>query len=128
MQTATVFVALGGDTGNTVPKSGVTPGEIAILRAIHGNDAVFDIEPGADVERSNREEIERLRLIYRTSKVLGTDTLAVNALFPGVGARVPLDFDDLGLDDTLYKAETRAKPKAAAKKDDKSAKTPNALS
>lgn len=123
MQTATVSVAIAGDQGNTVRKTDVTPAEVAVLRAIHGDEAVFDIEPTEDVDRGNRAELERIGLIYRTSKIFGTDNLAVQALFPGAAARVFDSFDELGLDESAFLAETRAKPKKAdAKKSAKKGK------
>jgi len=116
MQTASVLVAVGGDRGNSVPKDNVTPAEVAVLRAVHGDDAVFDIVPGKDIERGNRQELERLVYIYGSSKLLGTDTRAVPTLFPGAGARVFTDFEELDLSDEYYKAETRATPKKSAAK------------
>ena len=38
------LLALAGDTGNTVPKANITAAEIALLQAIHGSDAVTDID------------------------------------------------------------------------------------
>ena len=113
MQTASVSVALAGDRGNSVRKYDVTPAEVSVLRAVHGDDAIFDIEPGADIERGNREELERIMQIYGGSRVLGTDTRAVPTLYPGIGAQVPLAFDDLGLADEFYQPKTRANSKPA---------------
>jgi hypothetical protein len=112
MQTANILLALGGDTGNTVPKFGVTPAEVAVLQLIHGSEAVFDIMPGEDVERTNREELQRLRFTY--GKPEGSnEPSAVNVLFPGAAARVFESFDELDLDESFYKAERRVKPKPA---------------
>lgn len=112
MQTATVLLALGGDTGNTVSKYGVTPAEAAVLQMIHGSDAVFDIAPGEDVTRTNREELARLRFTY--GKPEGSnERSAVDVLFPGAAARVFESFDELDLDESFYKAEKRVKPKPA---------------
>lgn len=113
MQTATVMLALAGDPGNTIPKFDVTPAEVAVLRLIHGDDAVHDINPSEDVERTNRAELARLREIYR--KPAGShEPSAVDALFPGAAARVFENFDELELDESFYKADRRVKPKAAA--------------
>ena len=43
LQTANVVLALGGDARNTVPKYAVTAAEVAVLRMIHGDAAVFDV-------------------------------------------------------------------------------------
>lgn len=117
MQTANIMLALGGDTGNTIPKYGVTPAEVAVLRAIHGDEAVFDIEPADDVDRTNREELNRLNLAYAGGRLFGTDVRAVSALFPGAAARVFEKFDELEIDESSFKAETRVKLKSAPAED-----------
>lgn len=107
MQLAHCWVALGGDTGNTVPKFDVTPAEIAVLQAIHGSDAVFDIVPVNDTNRSNREERSRLLAFY--GKPAGSrEVSAVDALFPGMSARLPETFEELELDESFFKATERA--------------------
>lgn len=114
MQLANIMLALGGNTGQTVPKFGVTPAEVAVLREIHGNAAVFDIQPLDDeVERTSREERSRLLEIY--GKPPGSREMsAVEFLFPGAAARVYEGFDELEIDESFFKATGRAKPKATA--------------
>lgn len=114
MQTANIMLALAGDVGNTIPKYDVTPAEIAVLRAVHGDEAVFDIEPTGDIDRTNRQELSRLGAAYATSRLFGTDVRAVASLFPGAAARVHESFDELDLPDNVWKAETRAKPETKA--------------
>lgn len=112
MQAANVMVALEGDLGNTVPKYGVTPAEVAVLRAIHGDEAVFDIEPLDDeIEITSRIERDRLLQVYGKF-VGGRDVSPVSELFPGVAARLFESFDELDLDDSFFKpaARVRAKP------------------
>lgn len=112
MQTANCYVEIGGDSGTTVPKYEITVAEIAVLRAIHGPDSITEIEPTADVERSDRAEIKRLHEIYsRPDKPDGP----VHTLFPGVAARVYQSLDELELPEEFFKAETRVKPKPAEK-------------
>jgi hypothetical protein len=123
MQTATILLAIGGHQGNTVQKRGVTPAEVAVLIAIHGNAAVSDIEPddipvsltGDNVvKRSDRAERARLLEVYgKLQNVNGqiVDTSPVSTLFPGAAARVFHDFDELGLDESFFKAATRVKAK-----------------
>jgi hypothetical protein len=115
MQTADIMLALGGNLGQTIQKFGVTPAEVAVLREIHGNASVFDIQPlDEDVERTSREERGRLLEIY--GKPPGSREMsAVEHLFPGVAARVFESFDELELDDSFFKATGHAKPKARAK-------------
>ena len=115
MQLANIALALGGDQGNTIQKFGVTPAEVAVLREIHGDASVFDIQPlEEDVKRTSRDERIRLQEIY--GKPPGSRELsAVDVLFPGAAARVFETFDELELDESFYKATDRAKPKKAQK-------------
>ena len=110
METANVLVASGGDRGNTVPKYGVTAAEIAVLMALHGNDAVFDIEPGDDVERSNNEELARLRGLYGNARDEDGVPL-INAIYPGAGAQVHRTIASLELGENLFNPTHPAKPK-----------------
>lgn len=118
MQTANVMLELGGDSGTTVPKYGITASEIAVLRAIHGPSSVTDIEPTDDVERTDRAEVARLHEIYGRAKrpgVSGSDEAVVASLFPGAAARAYQTLNELDIPDEFYKAESRVKPKSVAK-------------
>jgi hypothetical protein len=120
MQTANIMLSL--NAGNDVPKRGVSAAEIAVLIAIHGDDAVSDVEPtgssdtididGAEVKWTNRVELDRLRRKYGRAKD-GEDKAIVENLFPGAAARVFETLDELNLPDTFYKATSRHKPEAA---------------
>jgi len=112
MQTAKVMVNIGGDKGHQVPKI-VTAAEIPVLMAIHGDEAVSDIEPADDVERSNREELERLYNLYGGATD-GEGRALVKSVYPGAGARVFLTLGELGLHDSFYKPTARAKAVPAA--------------
>lgn len=59
-----VSVRLGGSTQQVVPNKVVTIPELALLKAIHGPDAVNDIRPADSVERSDDAERERLKKRY----------------------------------------------------------------
>lgn len=108
MHLANIMLALGGDKDNTIPKYRVTPAEIVVLRHIHGSDAVFDIEPLAEtVSRTSREEYHRLTGIYGYVDERGNPQGPVAELFPGVGANLPQELGELGLDDSFYKAIAR---------------------
>lgn len=113
MQTANVLVSIGGDSGNTVPKYGVTAAEIAVLMAIHGNDAVNEVEPVGDVKRSHPQERGRLLQIYGAAKDDNQKPI-VEGMFPGVAARVFETIDELGLDESFFKAAGRLKARPAA--------------
>jgi hypothetical protein len=107
MQIANIMLSLGGDHGNQVYKHSVTAAEIAVLRAIHGDDAVKDVEPIGDVKRSHREERGRLIETYGGAKIPDTKTPIVESLFPGVAARVFENLHELDLPDVFFKATGR---------------------
>ena len=122
MQTARIMLAIGGEEGQVIPKWGVTAAEVEVLRQIHGTDSVKEIvvDDGDGIERSNREELERLRFTYPRKDP--REPSPVERLFPGAAARVftsfdELDFGDLDRDEIF---KTRKKAKA----DDKPAATP----
>jgi len=105
MQTASVLVALAGDTGNTVQKWGVTPSEVAVLQLVHGSDAVTNIRVGEDVQRTNRAERERLAAFYgQPQPDGGFKSIAVDSLFPGAAARLFERFDELEIDEGFFVA------------------------
>lgn len=107
MQLANIMVAIAGDTGNTVSKYEVTASEIAILRVIHGEDAVTDIEiVGSDKMRSNRVERERLAQIYGGTKDENNNSIFAT-LFPGAAARMFVEVAELELPEQFFKAATR---------------------
>lgn len=118
LQTANVMLAIGGDSRNTVPKYAVTAAEIAVLRVIHGEAAVFDVEPVGVVSRTDRQEIGRLSEIYGRQEGDRRIAPAVAELFPGAAARVFHTLDDLELPEDLFIA-TERKTSAPAKKADK---------
>lgn len=64
MQTYSAKVRLAGSLYNEVPKSDLTAPEIAILKRIHGSDAIVDIKPGKSVDRTDEQERARLAHTY----------------------------------------------------------------
>lgn len=119
MQTANVIVRLGGDAGNTVPKYDVTPSEIALLRAIHGDEAVQDIEPLPahkltldGVQMTQRGELNRLRSLYGSAKDSENHS-HFDILFPGAAARAFETIAELDLPDTFFKPTGRMASVAA---------------
>jgi hypothetical protein len=111
MQTAHILLALGGDSGNTVPKRNVTAAEIAVLIAIHGNQAVTEIEPAGEINQSNRAELNRLRQTYGRATDADNHSI-VGQLFPGAAARVFETLDELEIPDAFYKPLSRASAKS----------------
>lgn len=114
MQVANCLLSLGGDHGNQVMKHGVTAAEVAVLRAIHGDDSVQEIEPSGQVKRSHREERERLLSTYGSAK--GEDEKPIVAgMFPGVAARLFEHLDEIGLPDSYFKATGRLSADSASR-------------
>ena len=116
MQLANALLALNGQRGNSVPKYRITAAEIAVLMAIHGVDAVYDIVPlDEDVERSSAAEKQRLFEAYPARDDDGR--LVVETVYPGNAAVVHQDIADLALPEELFATTERvtAKPKAAKK-------------
>lgn len=118
MQTANIMLAVGGDRGNTVPKYAVSVAEIALLRAIHGEDAVFDVEPletpamDEGVAATNRAELNRLRRVYDAKDADGNRI--VDQIYPGAAARVFSSLDEIDLPDEYFKPTERTAPIKAA--------------
>ena len=117
MDYANILLSLAGDDGNTVPMTAVSAAEIALLTAIHGEAAVKEIEPCTapeDAEPHNRGELRRLREKYGRAKD-DNDNSVVDVLYPGAAARVFDTLDELGIDESFYKAEARVKAAPAKK-------------
>ena len=119
MQLVNCVVALGGDQGMTVPKFGITVAEVAVLRAIHGPDAIIDVELAGETDISNRDERKRLLTNYLARDEDGK-SIAEN-LFPGVGAKVPEFLEDLDLPEEVMKPVERASMTTPAPKRGKAA-------
>ena len=114
MELANILLALGGDRNNTVPKYNVTPAEMAVLAAIHGADAVFDIVPtGETVARSFRDERDRLVQLYPAKDE--DNNLVVGVVYPGSSPVLHTTIESLGFSDTLFKPTEHAKPAAGKK-------------
>src|SRR3546814_19686114 len=90
MQRVDCQVRLSGKLTHTVGKKNISVAEIVALRAIHGADAVVDVQPKANDKTPHAAELDHLRKTYG-DKVL-------QALFPGHSPRVPVSPNDVGLD------------------------------
>jgi hypothetical protein len=67
MHFCTAYVAIAGDKDQIVCRNFFNPvswPEIEVLRFIHGDDAVTEVQPFVYVERAERAERERLILLY----------------------------------------------------------------
>jgi hypothetical protein len=110
MQHASCTVALNGDITYTVHKPDVTVAEIAVLRAIHGADAVRDIQPTYMDKRPHAEERERLTLEYNSAKD-HDDVLIVSKVFPSF-SQLPVTLKDIGVEiDFTPEPEVEEKPR-----------------
>lgn len=114
METANIVLAIGGDKGHQVPKYGVTASEIAVLRSIHGDESVTDVEVVGEVPRTGREERTRLMEAYGHAED-GNGTKIVVGLFPGAASRMFDTVAELELDEMFLKAERVVKPAKAPK-------------
>lgn len=110
MQIANVRVSLGGDHGNTVPMDRVTAAEITVLRLIHGDEAVQEIEPVGEVPTNHAAE--RARLLRKYGKMVNGQEVMVSRLYPGVGSRVTEKLTDIvpSIPEEFYKAIRRVTP------------------
>jgi hypothetical protein len=110
MQLLNVLVALTGDRNNMVPKHGITPAELLLLQQLHGADAVLQIEPVGDVERTPLAEIERLKTLYPQKDLIQ------NIWRDWPADRFPLRLDALMLNPALLKPVEASAPYAVSAK------------
>ena len=111
MQIVNCSVAIDGEAAMTVFKERVTVPEILILRAVHGDDAVRNIEVIADEKIETAEERARLTAIYRNPENVVRDTF-------GAAGALPKTLDDAGIDDEFVISSVVPKAKKAAPKTD----------
>ena len=104
MQTLNCLLALGGDRATTVPKYGITPAEVVLLQRIHGDDAVFDVEPTAEIETSTAALREDLRARFPARK--DDEAALFDRVFPDHRS-VPQTVADLGLHEEHFKVLSR---------------------
>lgn len=94
MQIVDCFVRLNGSVEFEVAKPGITVAEVALLRALHGEDAVVRITAGPVVDVKPRTVKNDLLARYSADgpkKVIET-------LFPGMYPKVPETLGDVGLE------------------------------
>lgn len=94
MQLAQCFVNHAGSRDMQVLKTDVTPAEVMILRALHGDDAVHRLKATGEVKRKSPAERDRLIRIYGAKVVAET--------FPGPAPRLPDTLADAGLRESNY--------------------------
>jgi hypothetical protein len=89
MEYANVEIRLAGSLENTVRKE-VTAPEIAILKAIHGHDAVVNIKKSRSASVEQGAERSRLEKHYGEA--------AIARFFPGVTAKLPSTLAEVGVE------------------------------
>lgn len=87
MQRCNCSVRLGGDIANTVEKENVSPAEIAVLTAIHGEGSVINIRKTIMDKVPHRQERGRLSTHYGHH--------IVDRLFPGEFTPLPVNLSDI---------------------------------
>lgn len=97
MQIGTCIVRLGGDLNNSVFKRNVTPAEILVLQAIHGQESITRVRGTGANKVPHVEELNRLVLIYGGAKNNKEESI-VAKMWPTFGARLPVNFKDIGID------------------------------
>jgi hypothetical protein len=111
MQICDAEVRLAGNVYHVVPKQGLTPAEIYVLREIHGSDAVVNIRPvKEDDKRGIAEEFGRLKRLYDGASINAPDEdgprkISLERLFPGAMKKLPKRLSDLGISATGDPAE-----------------------
>ena len=115
MQHCSCFVFLGGELTSSVWKADVTVAEIALLRAIHGDDAITTIVPTYKATVKAAEELDRLRALYGSSNVSKEGKRLVDDIYPGRAPQLPTTLADIDVDAVEAADEPVAKPAKAAK-------------
>lgn len=108
MQICNCTVAIGGEAGMTVVKERVTVPELAILRVVHGEDAVRNIEVIADESVDSADERSRLASIYKNPENVVRDAF-------GAAGALPKTLEDAGISDEFVISKTPAATKRKAK-------------
>lgn len=109
MQICNCTVAIGGEVGMTVAKERITVPELAILRVVHGEDAVRNIEVIADEPVDSADERSRLNAIYRSPENVVRDTF-------GAAGALPKTLEDAEISDEFVISSSVSKgSKAKAK-------------
>lgn len=106
MQVCNCSIAIGGEPGMSVVKNFVTIPEVMVLRAIHGEDSVRNIEIVANEDIDSNEERSRLLSIYTKPEGIVKDTL-------GATGPLPKTIDESGIGDEFV--ISRAVPKKSKK-------------
>lgn len=116
MQHVKCYVYLGGDRNHSVLLESVSVAEVVVLRALHGDDAVFGITRTEMKKTPIKDELDRLRVKYDPSGITDGGLRIVERLFPGSNPKaVPINLSDIGdFADEADEADARAQAEADA--------------
>lgn len=89
MQKCSATIRLGGSLLHTVRKHKISPAEVVVLRAVHGDDAVAEMELDRAEPTRRAEELEMLVTTY------GEEVVA--KCFPGHAPSIPTRFAEIGV-------------------------------
>ena len=95
MKTYLCSVRLAGSMQHVTTNKRVTVPEIAVLRRVHGEDAVIDVRPAGETTRTDAEERERLRKTY--DNATPDSEPLVDRLFGALG-KLPTSLAQVGID------------------------------
>lgn len=110
MQVATITLRHAGRLDTQISKVQVTPAEVILLRALHGQDAVTVETITGEAGRDSAEERDRLDRLYGSVSAANMQTL--ERIFPGYNAKLPASFAEIG----IQLAEPKRKAGAPAAK------------
>lgn len=99
MQIALAEILLNGNLQHSTVRVVSAP-EILILRNLHGNDALINVNDASTLERTNAEEIDRLKLFF------GAEVFA--KVFPGSMPKLPSTFAEVGVEVSSSKKTAKA--------------------
>lgn len=89
MEYANIEIRLAGSLENTVLKEASAP-EIAVLKAIHGSDAVVNIKKSRTASVDQAVERDRLGKFYGDA--------VIAKFFPGVTSKLPTTLAEIGVE------------------------------
>ena len=115
MQIVKCNLLLGGDR-NHVLKKEVTVPELEVLRTLHGDDAVTDIEVVTNRDVNHAEERERLRRTFKKN-IPAADASGrknvVDVVFSNPRSPLPKELKDIGI--TNHKPAVKGKTSGGSK-------------
>jgi hypothetical protein len=119
MQHLNCDVALSGDRNHVVRKSDITVAEVEILRALHGQDSVRNIQPTRTTTSDGGALLDRLRRKYRRRMPAlpgEKSRCIVDTVFPGPRPKLPVSLADIG----EHRLEQKTHQEDRAESDDES--------